>query len=425
MALIRNASILFVCTMAGSASNYFFQFVMGKSLSIEDYGAMNALLSVIMAITMPTSAIMLVVAKYASTYAATGEREGISALYSASLKRITLLALAVSAVFMLLSGYVRAYLRIDGLSPVLILSIGIFGSFILTVNFGMLQGLQRFSYLGLGIGLSGVLRLLLGVAFILLGMRLSGALLATALPAVAIFFLTAVPLFPYLRRTDALFRHSRILNYSIPVLFSSVAFAFLSNIDLIMARHFLGAKDVGVYAAVAVLGKTMFYLPSAFALAVFPMVSESIAVEGDSFKILDKALLFTVFICAGALILFALLPEKIIGLLYGPRFYAGAAYLKYYGSAMALLSALSIIISFNLARGKTFFMYSLAAGCVLIVGLLNIFHSGIGEILTSILAVFFALTAFNVWKVYRERHVYYRERDFGICKVTGTSNTEL
>ncbi|HXI10621.1 MAG TPA: hypothetical protein VNK06_07445, partial [Thermodesulfobacteriota bacterium] len=68
MAIVRNASILFVCTMAGNIANYCFQFIMGRHLSIEDFGTMNALLSVSTSITLPTGAVMIVIAKYASTY---------------------------------------------------------------------------------------------------------------------------------------------------------------------------------------------------------------------------------------------------------------------------------------------------------------------------------------------------------------------
>lgn len=425
MKVVRNASVLFVCTTAGNAANYFFQFLMGRYLSIEDYGAMNALLSVVTSITLPTSAVMIVVAKYASTYSARGEKDGMSSLYTGSIKKVSAIAVVITAAFVLLSGVMRAYLKIDDTTSVLILSIGVLGSFILTVNFGMLQGMQRFYWLGAGMGLSGVARLLLAVVFVLIGARLNGALLATVLPYLLMFAVTVVPLRAYISGTKTGFRHEQVLSYSVPVLAASCLFAFLSNADVIMAKHFLPARDAGIYAAVAVLGKTMFYLPSSFALAVFPMVSVSDALNGDSFKILDRALLFTAAMCAAVLVLFVAVPERIIGGLFGGRFVAGSGLLKYYGAAMFCLAVVSIIISFNLARGKTAFIYSLAAGCVMLVVIINIFHADISQVVAAIAGVFTLVAAYNLVVLYRERHVYYRARSCGSALAQSSPDPEL
>lgn len=410
MTIVRNASILFVCTMAGNIANYCFQFIMGRRLSIEDFGTMNALLSVSTSITLPTGAVMIVIAKYASTYKVMDDPEGIASLYAMALKKVTVAAALVTGAFVVVSGLLGSYMKVDDISTVLILAIGIFGSFILTVNLGMLQGMQRFYYLGAGIGLGGVLRLVLGAALLVFGYRLNGALLATVLPAVLIFVLTVPALSSHLAGRTKGFRHDQILKYSIPVLIASTAFAFLSNIDLIMVKHYLVAKEAGLYASVAVLGKTMLYLPSSFALAVFPMVSEADLLDGDSFKILDRALLCTGAICAAGLAAFTLYPELIMGILFGSRFTGASDFLKYYGAAMASMAVLSIVISFNLARGKTGFIYSLAAGSALTVAAIAVFHSGIQEVMVSIASVFAVLSAFNLWLVYRERRLFYRKR---------------
>lgn len=410
MAIVKNASILFVCTMTGNFCNYCFQFLMGRTLTIEDYGTMNALISVVTSVTLPTSAIMFVVAKYASTYTARGEARGLASLYTSALKRVGIAALVVSGAFLAASPFVAGYLRVEDVVPVIILAVGILGAFVMTVNLGMHQGLQRFFYLGAGLGLGGVLRLLLGAVLVAAGLRLNGALLATVLPSVFIFAITFVPLTGYLGSGS--YTHTRVLRYSVPVVIASSAFAFLSNIDLILVKHFIAPTEAGLYASVAVLGKTMLYLPSAFALAVFPMVSESTELNGDSFKILDRALVCTLLLSAGGLAFFAAVPELIMGLLFGPRFISAAPYLKYYGAAMSFMSVMSIIISFNLARGKNSFIYSLGAASVLVVALIHVFHADIRQVMLTLVGVFFILTSFNLVAVYRDRRVFYRLREY-------------
>ncbi|MBI1911187.1 MAG: oligosaccharide flippase family protein [Deltaproteobacteria bacterium] len=416
MALVRNASILFVCTMAGNFSNYCFQFLMGRQLSLDDYGTMNALLSVVTSITLPAGAIMIVLAKYSSIYSVKNKEAAMGSLYAGSLKRIGAAAIAAALLFMSLSWFIKDYLRVAEISSVLLLAIGIFGSFIMAVNLGLLQGMQRFYYLGVGIGLGGILRLLLGAVFILIGFGLNGAIAATVLPSVFIFLITLKPLKAYLNSNSASFRHEGIFKYSVPVLASSVAFAFLSNIDLIMIKHYFTPEAAGLYSSVAVLGKTLLYLPSSFALAVFPMVTEADAINGDFFKILDKALIFAIGLCSAGVFVFALVPELIISLLFGARFSEAAEFLKYYGAAMSFMAVLSILISFNLARNKTGFIYSLGAGSLLMVSAIALFHSNIKEVLISITAVLLLTAAFNLWLVYRDRQEYYRLRDCGLCR---------
>ena len=407
MALIRNATILFTATMAGSVANYLFQFVMGRNLTLEEYGNMNALLSIMTGITLPATAVMLVVAKYSSTYSALGDFSSVASLYRGALVRVSVLALLAAAAFLLLSGYVADYLRIGSYSPFLILSAGVAASFLFTVNMGMLQGLQLFYWLGLSIGLCGVLRFGLGALSITAGHRLNGALLSTAVPALILFAVSIKPLSGYLKEKGGLRTHEKMIGYALPALLSTSAFAFLTNADLVMAKHYLMPADAGIYSSVAVLGKTLLYLPSSFALAVFPMVSVSDALNGDSFRILDRALLLTLAISSAALALFSAAPDLIMSLLFGERFLRGAQYLIYYGAAMTMMALVSIIISFNLARGKTAFIYPLILSSALLVLLISRYHSDIGEILKSMLAAFALAAGLNLWQIYRERQSYY------------------
>lgn len=404
MALIRNASILFVCTMIGNVSNYCFQFVMGRNLSVEDYGTMNALLSLLSGITLPASAVMLVIARYSAVYSAEGEVSGLCALYRGSLRNVLITALLASGVFIASSPWIEGYMKIGSVSTVLMLAIGIFGAFALTVNLGMLQGMQKFLMLGSGIGLGGVLRLFLGIAFLLFGLRLNGAVLASALPAVLVFALTIAPLSGFLKRTAGSFRFEGMFSYSVPVIVSSVAFAFLSNVDLIMVKHYMSPYDAGLYASAAVLGKTLLYLPSSFALAVFPMVSEAEMRNGDPDGIFDKALASTALICAAGVILFAVMPEALLSFLFGQRFLPAAGLLKYYGAAMSAMAILSVTISYNLARRRTGFIYPLIAGCALMPVSIAVFHTGLFEVMFLVTLVLTATASLSVLQVYRNRH---------------------
>lgn len=409
MNLIKGGAILFIASMAGNISNYLFQFFMGRYLSVEDYGTMNAALSMLVIVAIPSGTIMIVMAKYVSMFKAKDEEAHIASLYRNSLTKMAAVGAVCCFPFLIFNNSITGYLKMDSAWPVIITGIGLFGALVVTVNFGMLQGLQRFYYLGAGMGLAGFCKLFFGVVFVLLGFGLNGAIAAPVVSVFAIFVITIVPLHAYFKKRENVEKYTKdILLYGVPVFVSSIAFTMLTYIDLIIVKHIFSPEEAGLYAAVTILGKTVLYLPGAFVLALFPMVSESHALNNNTFKILDKALFYTVGISMIGVLGFFLFPELAIRVLFGNKFSNAAPLLKFYGLAMMFMAITSILISFNLARHKTGFIYTLVVGCILLIILLDIFHSSLFTVIFIIMAVNFCLAAINLWMVYQDKKVFYR-----------------
>ena len=415
MTLIKSGTILFIASLAGNACNYLFQFFMSRHLSVADYGAMNAVFSVMAIVGIPTGTIMLVVAKYIAVFKARAEEDRISSLYQNSLTKMAALGAVFFLPFIIFNNSLTGYLKIGNGWPVIITGIGLFSAFLVTVNLGALQGLQRFYYFGAGMGMGGFLKLIFGVALVLLGFGLNGAVSSVVLSGFLVFAITTIPLSAYFKNKG--FQESNIrdiLLYSVPVLISSLVFALLTNVDLIIVKHFFPPDDAGLYAAVSLLGKTALYMPSAFVLALFPMVSESHALNHDTFKMLDKGLVYTVAISLAGVLGFTFFPEPAIKILFGNKFVAAAPLLKFYGLAMMFMAIICILISFNLARHRTGFIYSLGVGCLLLIILINLFHGSLLMVISIILAITFCLAAINLWMVYQDRKAFYCIREIGM-----------
>lgn len=381
---------------------------------------MNAALSMLVIVAIPSGTIMIVMAKYVSMFKAKEEEAHIASLYRNSLTRMAAVGAVCCLPFFIFNNSITGYLKMDSAWPVIITGIGLFGALVVTVNLGMLQGLQRFYYLGAGMGLGGFSKLLFGVVFVFLGFGLNGAIAAPVVSVFAIFVITIVPLHVYFKKRENVEKYTKdILLYGVPVLVSSIAFTMLTYIDLIIVKHIFSSEEAGLYAAVTILGKTILYLPGAFVLALFPMVSESHALNNNTFKILDKALFYTVGISMLGVLGFFLFPELAIKILFGNKFSNAAPLLKFYGLAMMFMAIMSILISFNLARHKTGFIYSLVVGCILLIILLNIFHSSLFTVIFIIMAVNFCLAAINLWMVYQDKRVFYSVSEISMEGVGG------
>ena len=72
--LEANSTLLFILMMGANVLNYFFQIIVGRMLTVEEYAVVNTLLSIITVFSVPCAAITIVAAKYIAVYRATGKR---------------------------------------------------------------------------------------------------------------------------------------------------------------------------------------------------------------------------------------------------------------------------------------------------------------------------------------------------------------
>ncbi len=382
--LIKSSSILFITVMIGNIANYLFQFFMGHNLSTSDFGILNSLLSLMMICAVPAGTIMLVMARYISKFKAEGEWGKVIKFYKNSLKKMTILTGIGVILFLFFNGRITAFLKIPSSWPVIILGSILFVSLLLPVNVGTLQGLQRFGYLGINASLGGVSRLLFGILFVFLGLRVNGALLATLLSALGIMIITFYPLKSLLNQklSSKIESHTReIITYSLPVILATVSFMIITNIDLVLVKHYFSPEEAGYYAGAAVLGRSVFYLPGVIVMVMFPMISESHTLNEDTYGLLNKGLLLTAILAGTGVISFYVMPEIMITFLFGNKFIEAAPLLKLFGIAMFPLALINIIINFNLARNRSRFIYSLVISCLLEILLITFFHDSLLHIL--------------------------------------------
>jgi len=382
--LIKTGIYLFIASLAGNVSAYFFQFYMSRKLSVADFGMLNSLLSLSAIISVPAGTVLVVMARYVSKFNALRAIGKIKYLFYNAYIKLLLAGMLGVGIFVSLSGYLCDYLNINTRFPLILIGISLLISLLLPINMGILQGLQKFGYLGLSGILSGVLRLACGVLLISRGLGVNGAIVAGIIPSLVMLFITFYPirfLFNKAVHNDNERYTKEILLYSLPVTLSALCFTGLFNIDLVLVKHFFSPEDAGNYAAVAILGRSIFYLPGAIILAMFPMVSESHTLNKDTHGLLNKALLFTLLLSGVGLVLFFVFPSQLMGLLMGKKFIATAPLLRIFGLAMLPFALLNILINFNLAKHSTKFVYTLVFGCLLEVFLMYLYHNTLMHVL--------------------------------------------
>jgi len=401
--LIKDSSIMLASTVVCNICFLLFHVYMSRSLGPGSYGIIVSFLSISFIVSLPATAIQTVVAKYASNFKVSNQFGKINFLFLASLKKVGLYGLVGLGIFSLASGYVRLFLHIPSKLPVLILGVALFLSLIVPVARGILQGLQRFGYLGMNLSTEAIFRLVFGFFLVYMGMRVLGATGGIALGFVMAFLVAFLPLKSFLRKrseSEVKINFREIYGYFRPVSLALLCFAILTNVDVIFVKHFFSPLEAGYYSVLAVIGRALLSVAIAFSMAMFPKVSELHTRQKDSSSTLRKSLFICFLACGVGILICFTLPDFIIFTIFGQEYLPISPLLRIFPIAITPLALSYTLIHYNLARHSTGFLYSLVFGAGLYVVMLALFHSSLREIVLVLGGVGYLVLVMNLASVF-------------------------
>ncbi len=382
--LIKHSGIMLIAMAITNIALLFFHIYMSRTLGPAGFGILASFLSICFIIELPISTIQTVVTKYVSNFKIHNQYGLIRLLFFRSLRKLLPYGGLGLIVFFLSSGYVSAFLKIPSRTPVIILGIVLFLLLIIPVPRGTLQGLQKFGYLGASLSIDATLRLLFGFSLVTLGMGINGALGGIAL-AIGVALLAAfVPLgslFKQQRSTERKVNSSEIYAFFWPVSLALLFFAIMTNLDVIVVKHFFNPQTAGHYAVLSIVGRGFLSVALAVSMAMFPRVSELHELNQDSSLTLKQSLFICVFLFALGILICLLFPQFIILTLFGRKYLIISSLLGLFGIAITPLALTNILINYYLARHSTNFLYLLFAGVVLYLTLLTLFHSSLRQVI--------------------------------------------
>ena len=223
-----------------------------------------------------------------------------------------------------------------------------------------LQGLLLFKDMIFSIMVENFLKLIIGVGLVYLGFSVGGAILAIV---IATFFgwlvarsLTQKAIIATfeVKKTDFAPKYkTEVLIYAIPVLLQSVSMTSLLSTDLILVKHFFPPSEAGLYAALSSLGKIIFYGVGPISAVMFPMISQRSAKGHQYTNIFVYSLALTALLSAVALMVYWLVPDLAIKLLYGSLYLKAAGLLVWFGLFIALYTVCNLMVSYFLSLGLT------------------------------------------------------------------------
>ena len=383
--MTRHGIMMVVFGLIGAFLNYIYQLAMGWLLTPEDYGIVISLLSLLVIFSVFSSVINNTVTRFVSKESAYNKWGRVNYLWKFFLKRAFILGLAIFVVLALLTPVISRFLNIgNNWYP-----ITLFFSFVLTfaihANLGTLRGLQRFLHLGITGTLLAFLKLAIAAALVYMGFRVIGALLSFAVAGAIGFFVSRYFLRASSTAGNEKVEVSGLHSYAGLAFLALLAFAVLTNVDIILAKHYLSAVDAGNYSAISVMGKAALFIPGGIAIAMFPKTSQLFEVSGDHRSLLRKAILLTLLLASGVVIIYWLFPQFIVNTLFLGKYPTAVPYLFKYALAMAFFAISSLLMFYFLSLNRTKVAYFLIGAMLLELCLIILFHSSIVQIVNIVL----------------------------------------
>ena len=391
--MTRHGTIMVVFTLVASSFVYIYQLAMGMLLTPAQYGTLLSLLSLFAIISVFSQTIQTSVTKFTSRFKVQNRMGEIKYLWKFSLKRTLLLGLAMFLVLALLSPLISGFLHIDNNWYFILLFSSLILYFTIPANLGVLQGLQRFLPLGFSHALLNFLRLAIGVLLVYLGFGVYGAVLCIPLAILIGFIVSLSFLRDVARGKNEKVEVTGLFTYAGLALLAIFAFSMLTNVDVVLAKHYLSPANAGNYSAISVLGRIVLLAPMGVAAAMFPKTSDLFETGRAHRPLLRKAMSFTVLIVGAVVIVYWLFPDFIVNLLFGGKYPLATPYLFKYGLAMALFAISFLLMSYLLSLNQTKVALPFLGAMLLELVLIAFFHSSIAQLVDIMLACSIACLA--------------------------------
>lgn len=387
----RDASMVVFSNGVVQLLNLLFWVYMVRNLDSVNYGVFNSLISLSLIVGIPALTIRTVIVKFISQYIGANEESKVSSLFFNLGKRFLIAAVLVFLLFLAARQFLGSFLNISS-SLALILTGGIISLYFLTPLFyGALQGLQRFSSYILSVVSGAVAKLLSGIILVMLGFKAIGALIGYLLANIVGIVVGAHCLPKYVfterKRQNALLDKGQIYQYFIPVAAGLLCFSILTNIDVVMVKHYFSPEEAGIYSIAQIVGRILLFLPLGITIVMFPKLSYNFSSRKETLPILKKSALLLGIVSFPFVLICILKPVFVLKVLTAKFYPESIALVRLFSTVMASFSFVYLILFYYLSIHNLRFIFFLLASTVLQVFLIIMFHATLTGVLCIMLVV--------------------------------------
>lgn len=386
--LFRHGSIMFAAYLIAGALSYFYQMYIGRTLGPDEFGVFGAIFAIHYIFGIFVQGITISTAKFTSQLV--GEKKEVGRFFQGIFKKVSLLGFGVFLGLLVSAHSIAALIKIESSFLILVVALNFLFILPLAVNMGSLQGFERFKLLGgYQVG-QNLIKVPCGIILVAAGYGVFGAVGALTIATFLILITSSFSLkslFFAKAKQKSEYDFDSFYKYFFSSLLFSICFAVPANVDVLFVKIFFAEQEAGLYAATAVLGKVLIFLPLGISAAFFPKVSKAHAANKYTSPLLKKALVYSICPVGILTLAYCFFPSYVIILAFGLH-YANAYYLvRWYGLAMFFFSVSIVFLNYYLARMEVKYVYLFICLTSIEIALILTFHTAMIQIVLIVLGI--------------------------------------
>ena len=353
-----------ISAMIVNLGNYLYNLIVGRMLGPSGFADASLLVTMLLVLSFLAMTFQLTAAKFSAEM--DGEE---SQLLVSLMSRYGLVVGAVISLCMVLfSNQLQLFFQSQSAWMYIIFALCVPLYFLMSVGRGYVQGIRNFRQLSISYQVEMLIRLCGTVALLRLldvdpAISISlGILASVALGYLPIRNKRVKPISSAGRITKTL------LVFATFTLVYELSQVLINNTDILLVKHYFAAEEAGLYAALAMIGRVVFFIAWMFAMILLPHVVAAEKAGKDSRTLLWKYVGYTAVLGAIITGVSYMLPELIVHILFGTAYVEIASLLWLYALATSLFAVANMFAYYFLSRSIYGPIY-----LTFIVGLLQIF----------------------------------------------------
>lgn len=388
--VLSGSVIMLVSMMLVNIFNFAYNMFMARMLGPGEFGHINAAVTILLLTSCVSLAFQLVCTKFVARNETAG---GKAAVIHNLLSKAWIASLALGVILFVAQKPIAGYLNLPSPWMIGILAVGIAAYAPLGVKRGAMQGACAFPRLGGNFVIEAVMRFAVGVGLVIAGYGVLGAVGAISAAVISAYFLPRIP--RELRAKPAAAAPPAFAEAVQAIVFF-VGQVIINNIDILLVKHFFSSDPAGIYAAIAQIGR-LLYFASWFGVvnAMFPVTA---AAKDEKRKAhgIGLPLLLVFGLSLMFIVIAALFPHLIMGVIFGSRFVETGWLLALYAAATGLYSLSVVFIAYEMSRriANTGWLQLMFSGA-LVFGIC-LFHGSLHEVImvrVVLMAIMLALVS--------------------------------
>ena len=398
--ILNGSIILLIGSIVVSLANFGYNIGVARMLGPSDFSHAAAAVTILMLISAITLAFQLVCTKLIARSDAV---EAKAAVFQQLMKRAWVIGVGLGIFMLLTANVLTSYLRLSSPWIIILLAVGLTIYVPLGVKRGGLQGTCRFRGLAVNMAAEALVKFTGAIVLIVMGFGVLGAVAAISASVILAFWLPdkATEL-----RGRAIAGPARHVGEGRQAIVFFVGQVIISNIDILMVKHFFRPEDAGLYAAIALVGRLLYFAAWSVVSAMFPVSAEK-KENSSSGSLLAVPLLLVIGMSVVFVLLLASFPTLVFQSLFGSHFHTAVGdlnlLLSMNAAATGVYAIAVVLITYEMSRriANTGWLQLVVSG--LIVLGITWFHSTLLEVivvqqvLRILLLIAVALPFVKVW----------------------------